>query len=109
MVPVADQDQALEFYLGTLGFEKTADIPYGNGDRWVEVAPPGATTAIALVTPREGDSAGVETRIALTSRDADATHADLRAHGVDVTPRSCAWEIPCRRCSSSATRTETPS
>jgi catechol 2,3-dioxygenase-like lactoylglutathione lyase family enzyme len=86
MVPVADQDRALEFYLDTLGFEKRMDVPYGEGNRWVEVAPPGAATAIALVPPREGESAGVETRISLATDDADAVHADLRSRGVDTDP-----------------------
>src|SRR6266480_84922 len=84
IVPVSDQDGAIEFYLDKLGFEKRADIPYGDGARWVEVAPPGAAAAIALVPPREGDSAGVETGIALTTEDVDADHADLRDRGVDV-------------------------
>jgi catechol 2,3-dioxygenase-like lactoylglutathione lyase family enzyme len=39
MLPVADQDRAIEFYTEKLGFEKRADTPFGNGDRWVEVAP----------------------------------------------------------------------
>jgi len=39
IIPVADQDRALDFYVGTLGFEKRADIPFGEGDRWLEVAP----------------------------------------------------------------------
>jgi catechol 2,3-dioxygenase-like lactoylglutathione lyase family enzyme len=38
-VPVTDQDRALEFYLGTLGFEKRMDAPFGGGMRWIEVAP----------------------------------------------------------------------
>jgi hypothetical protein len=36
MVPVSDQDRALAFYVETLGFEKRGDIPYGDGDRWLE-------------------------------------------------------------------------
>lgn|GEM_PF-156798 len=84
MVPVSDQDRALEFYVEKLGFEKRADIPFGHGDRWVEVAPQGATTSVALVLPREGESVGIQTRIGLTSKDVDADHADLRARGVDV-------------------------
>src|SRR5436309_15393540 len=84
IVPVSDQDKAIDFYLDKLGFEKRADIPYGDGARWVEVAPPGAAATIALVPPREGDSAGVETGIALTTEDVDADHADLRDRGVDV-------------------------
>ena len=58
MIPVEDQDRAIAFYLDKLGFEKLADTPFGRGDRWVEVAPPGASTTIALVTPREGNPRG---------------------------------------------------
>jgi catechol 2,3-dioxygenase-like lactoylglutathione lyase family enzyme len=84
MVPVADQDAAIAFYTGKLGLELRADTPFGNGDRWVEVAPEGADTTIALVTPRPGDPVGVETRIALSTSDIDADHAQLKAGGVDV-------------------------
>lgn len=31
IIPVSDQDRALEFYLGTLGFEKRIDGPFGEG------------------------------------------------------------------------------
>ena len=86
MVPVSDQDRALEFYRDKLGFEKRTDIPFGEGNRWLEVAPPGAATTIALVPPREGESAGVETRIGFTTEDVDADHAELRDRGVDVDP-----------------------
>jgi catechol 2,3-dioxygenase-like lactoylglutathione lyase family enzyme len=84
MVPVSNQDRALEFYLDKLGFEKRADIPYGEGERWVEVAPPGAATTIALVPPREGEAVGIETRVGLRTDDADADRAGLQARGVDV-------------------------
>ncbi len=84
MVPVSDQDRALEFYVEKLGFETRADIPFGDGDRWVEVAPKGAPTSISLVIPRDGDPVGIETRIGFTTENADADHADLRARGVDV-------------------------
>jgi len=57
-VPVADQDRALEFYRDKLGFEKRADFAYGQGSRWIEVAPPGSAITIALVPPNEGKSAG---------------------------------------------------
>jgi catechol 2,3-dioxygenase-like lactoylglutathione lyase family enzyme len=86
MVPVSDQDRAIDFYVDKLGFEKCADIPFGDGDRWVEVRPSGAPTTLALVTPREGESVGIETRIGLKTEDADADHADLLARGVDVDP-----------------------
>ena len=41
IVPVTDQDRAVEFYAGALGFEKRLDFTYADGERWVEVAPPG--------------------------------------------------------------------
>ena len=84
MVPVSDQDAAIAFYTGTLGLELRSDTPFGNGDRWVEVAPAGADTTIAIVKPRPGEPTGVETRIALSSSDIDADHAELKARGVDV-------------------------
>jgi catechol 2,3-dioxygenase-like lactoylglutathione lyase family enzyme len=84
IVPVTDQDQALEFYLDKLGFEKRVDTPFGKGERWIEVAPPGAATTIAVVSPREGESAGIETRVAFATKDIDADHADLRGQGVDA-------------------------
>jgi catechol 2,3-dioxygenase-like lactoylglutathione lyase family enzyme len=84
MVPVSDQDRAIEFYTGKLGFEKRSDTPFGNGDRWVEVAPAGADTTVALVMPREGESAGIQTRVAFSTKDIDADHANLKAAGVDV-------------------------
>jgi catechol 2,3-dioxygenase-like lactoylglutathione lyase family enzyme len=78
VVPVADQDAALEFYVGTLGFEKRIDGEYGEGQRWIEVAPPGAATTIALV-PGPG-----EIEVSLATADAEADHAALRAGGVDA-------------------------
>ena len=83
-VPVTNQDRALEFYVDTLGFEKRRDFPMGGGRRWIEVAPPGATTTIALVTAHEGVPAGVETGVRFTTADADGDHAALRASGVQA-------------------------
>jgi lactoylglutathione lyase len=83
-IPVADQDRALEFYVEKLGFAKRLDVPFGDGKRWIEVAPPRATTTIALVPSHEGVPAGVETGIRFTTQDADADNADLRARGVDA-------------------------
>jgi len=83
-IPVADQEQALAFYLDTLGFEKRLDVPMGGGARWIEIAPPEAATTIALIRAHDGLSAGVETGIRLTTSDADAIHANFLAHGVDA-------------------------
>jgi catechol 2,3-dioxygenase-like lactoylglutathione lyase family enzyme len=84
MVPVSDQDQAVEFFLEKLGFEKRADIPYGEGERWVEVAVPGDATTIALVPPRDGQPAGTWSRLSFVTDDVDASYSSLQAGGVDV-------------------------
>jgi len=83
-VPVRDQDIALRFYTTVLGFETRMDISMAAGARWIEVAPPGAGTSIALVLEHDGVPAGVETGIRLTTADAEADHATLLARGVDV-------------------------
>lgn len=83
-IPVSDQDRALAFYTGTLGLEKRLDVPFGDGERWVEVAPAGAATSVALVHTQEGAPIGVETGVRLASQDVPGDHAELRAIGVDV-------------------------
>ena len=84
-IPVADQDKMVEFYVDSLGFEKRADVPFGNGYRWVEVAPAGSATTIAIAPPPPGQSAGgAQTGIILHTDDIEAVHADLKAAGVDV-------------------------
>ena len=82
-IPVADQERALTFYRGVLGFETRMDSPFPGG-RWIEVAPPGATTTIALAAAQEGTTAGVDTGVRFTTADAAADHAALSAAGVDV-------------------------
>jgi catechol 2,3-dioxygenase-like lactoylglutathione lyase family enzyme len=86
IVPVADQDQQIDFYVDKLGLEKRTDIPFGNGYRWVEVGPEGADTTIALAPPPpQGTQTGNrETGISLYSEDIDGYHAELKASGVDV-------------------------
>jgi len=38
-IMVRDLDEALDFYVGKLGFVKIADMPMGEGARWVTIAP----------------------------------------------------------------------
>jgi catechol 2,3-dioxygenase-like lactoylglutathione lyase family enzyme len=84
IVAVSDQDAAIDFYTNTLGFELAADVPYGEGQRWVEVSPPGGGAGIAL-TPGMGEfQPGRETGIAFTSPDPAKDHGELKAKGVDV-------------------------
>jgi catechol 2,3-dioxygenase-like lactoylglutathione lyase family enzyme len=84
IVPVSDQDKAIAFYTDKLGFSLTADIPFGEGDRWVEVAPPKGGAAIALSRAMDQFPAGRETGIALTTDDARGAHEELKQKGVQV-------------------------
>jgi lactoylglutathione lyase len=84
-VPVTDQDRALDFYVGTLGFEKRMEMPLPHlGSRWIEVAPAGAAVSVALVQANDNLPSGGESGIRFTTDDAAALHADLTAAGVDV-------------------------
>jgi catechol 2,3-dioxygenase-like lactoylglutathione lyase family enzyme len=84
MVPVSDQDEGIAFYTGKLGFTLAADVPFGEGDRWVEVAPAGGGANLALVPPRGDYQPGRNLGLAIVSSDVRADHAELKANGVDV-------------------------
>jgi catechol 2,3-dioxygenase-like lactoylglutathione lyase family enzyme len=86
IIPVAKQDEAIAFYVETLGLEKRVDVPFADDQyRWVEVAPEGADTTIAICPPGPGTTAGnKDTGISLQVGDVDAYHAELKEAGVDV-------------------------
>jgi catechol 2,3-dioxygenase-like lactoylglutathione lyase family enzyme len=84
IIPVADQDAAIAFYTDKLGFTVTADIPFGEGDRWVEVAPSNGGAAIALSRGMNEFQPGRQTGIALETSDAKATHDEMKNQGIDV-------------------------
>lgn len=84
IVPVHNQDEAIAFYTEKLGFSLEADVPYGEGQRWVEVAPPAGGATIALTPPQGQYEPGRMTGIALESSDARADHSELQSNGVDV-------------------------
>jgi catechol 2,3-dioxygenase-like lactoylglutathione lyase family enzyme len=84
IVPVADQDDAIKFYTENLGFSVSADVPFGDGDRWVEVTPAGGGASLALTPPQGSYEPGRMTGVALESPDPRADHAELQKKGVDV-------------------------
>jgi predicted enzyme related to lactoylglutathione lyase len=85
IVPVADQERALRFYTEALGLEKRTDVPFGDGNRWIEVAPAGAETPIAICPPGPNVTAGgKDTGISLATDNIDAFHTRLKEQGVDV-------------------------
>lgn len=94
---VEDQDLALDFYVGKLGWEKRADAQYGEEARWVEVGPSGAVTTLALVRPDDvgapREEAGKYKGISLITDDIDATYNKLSDRGVKFVqpPEQMPW------------------
>jgi predicted enzyme related to lactoylglutathione lyase len=85
IVPTDDQDRALQFYTEALGLEKRADVPFGDGNRWIEVAPAGSDMPIVICPPGPNTTAGgKDTGISLQTDDIDAYHAQLKDRGADV-------------------------
>ena len=83
-ITVANQDDAIAFYVTTLGFEKRLDAPISPTMRWIEVAAPGADTSIALLASDGTADVGADTGIRFTVPDAEAEHAAMQARGVNV-------------------------
>jgi predicted enzyme related to lactoylglutathione lyase len=85
IVPATDQDRMVAFYVDALGLEKRADLPFGDGNRWIEVAPEGAETVIAICPPGPTTApGGKDTGISLATDDIEGLHAGLKEQGADV-------------------------
>ncbi|UBU17255.1 VOC family protein [Nonomuraea gerenzanensis] len=88
-VPVADQEGALGFYAGVLGFEVRTDNPFPMG-RWLTVAPKGAATTLLLASwfPGMAPIGG----LVLGAPDLDALAAALQEGGIAFEgPSEQAW------------------
>jgi predicted enzyme related to lactoylglutathione lyase len=91
-VPVSDQERAKAFYTDVLGFEVLADNPFSEDQRWIQLAPPGAQTAITLTTWFDDYPPGSLRGVILDVADFDAELESFRERGgqidgdVDETP-----------------------
>lgn len=88
-VQVSDPDAALDFYTGVLGMEKMQDVVMDEqGNRWIEVAPPGAQTHLVLSNtpgPDGRTEPGGFTSYIFSADDIEATCRDMEAKGVNIT------------------------
>lgn len=80
-VPVSDQQAAYEFYVGRLGLEVVADMEAGPHGRWLQVAPTGASTTLAI-TRAEDEAAGTIDGLVFETADIDTAVATLEARGI---------------------------
>lgn len=85
---VRDYDEAVDFYVGKLGFELAEDADQGGGKRWVVVRPKGSEAGLLLAravgeqAARIGDQAGGRVFLFLQTDDFDRDHAAWTAAGV---------------------------
>lgn len=83
-VPVSDQERAKRFYLDLLGFELRADTPFADGAyRWLEVAPEGSSTSLALVTWFDAMPPGSLQGLMLHTDDVHGAYGELVDRGLD--------------------------
>lgn len=93
-VPVRDQDRALGFYTGSLGFRVVTDQPFDDGQRWIELGIPGAETRLVLFTPDgHEDRIGTQSNVTFMADDVEQTYEELTARGVEFEgpPESMPW------------------
>lgn len=110
-VYVLDQDQALDFYCGTLGFEVSADVDL-RFMRWLTIALPAQPDRQIMLevpgAPFVDEETAAQLRdlltkgalgaaAILTTDDCRATYEDLRAKGVEFTeePTERPYGIDC--------------
>jgi len=84
-VPVSDQQRSKQFYRDILGFDLLREMPMGHGQSWIQLAPPGCSTTIALVTWFDGMKPGGLQGVMLNVSDIDADHKELAARGLNLT------------------------
>ena len=84
-VPVADQQRAMQFYRDVLGFDLLREEPMGPGAKWIQLAPKGCATTIALVTWFDAMRPGGLQGVMLNVTDIDRDHKELSARGLKLT------------------------
>jgi len=97
---VRDYDEAVAFFVGTLGFELSEDTDMGGGKRWVRVMPRGGQTSLLLARAtteaqlaQVGDQAGGRVWLFLETEDFERDYTAWSAAGVTFreTPRHEAY------------------
>jgi catechol 2,3-dioxygenase-like lactoylglutathione lyase family enzyme len=92
-IPTTDQDRALEFYTGKMGFKVVTDQPFDEKQRWIELRIGTADTRFVLFTADAGPKPGSPFNGALACDNVERTYDELKGRGVEFTspPRKEAW------------------
>jgi catechol 2,3-dioxygenase-like lactoylglutathione lyase family enzyme len=86
VVPVADVGRARDFYADRLGFAVDHDTTTPDGNRFVQLTPPGSGCSICLGEGLTDAEPGSIRGMQMVVADADEAHALLTERGVEVTP-----------------------
>ena len=81
-VPVSDPQRSKRFYQDVLGFSLLRESPMGPTQTWIQLAPPGCTTTVALVTWFEAMPPGGLQGVMLNVTDIVSDHATLARRGL---------------------------
>jgi predicted enzyme related to lactoylglutathione lyase len=86
LIEVEDQDRALSFWTGPMGFELVQDSPYGD-ERWLEVRAPDSVVTVVLGL-RQGEPPTAPEQLPTSNvffycDDLHRTYDELRARGVE--------------------------
>jgi len=83
-VPVSDQQRAKLFYRDVLGLELLREEPTGPAQKWIQLAPHGCSTTIALVTWFDSMRPGGLQGVMLNVTNIDQEHAALTQRGLKL-------------------------
>jgi predicted enzyme related to lactoylglutathione lyase len=84
-VPVSDQQRSKQFYRDVVGFELVREDLMGPGQSWIQLAPKGCATTIALVTWFETMRPGGLQGVMLNVTDIERDHKELADRGLKLT------------------------
>ncbi len=84
-VPVADQERSKLFYRDVLGFELRREDAMGPNQKWIQLAPKGCSTTVALVTSFDTMRPGGLQGVMLNVTDIVSDHEKLTGRGLKLT------------------------
>jgi catechol 2,3-dioxygenase-like lactoylglutathione lyase family enzyme len=92
-IPTTDQNRALDFYTGKMGFKVVTDQPFDGNQRWIELRIGTSETHFVLFTMDEGPKPGSSFNGALACDNVERTYEELKNRGVEFTgpPRKEPW------------------
>jgi catechol 2,3-dioxygenase-like lactoylglutathione lyase family enzyme len=84
LIPVSDVDRAKKFYTDQAGFALLVDTPIGEGQRVVQLTPPGSACAIGFGNGLTSAAPGSAQGMHLVVSDIVAARAELTERGVAI-------------------------